>query len=1048
MRCLRFFFLPLLILCITTVALAQSTNATVSGLVLDPSGKVIPNADIEILNEGTGVHYSGKTNDSGIYTVSILPPGEYRVQVSRIGFKAIIKPGIILNVQSAVALNFTLPIGAASETVTVDSGTSLINTTDASVSAVVDRAFVENIPLNGRSFQDLISMTPGVVTASPQSLSQLAGYRGDFSVNGQRTESNYYTVDGVSSNTSAGYATGNAQSATGGTISAGTALGTTQSLMSVDAMQEFRVSSSTYSSEFGRAPGGQFSLATRSGTNDFHGTAYDYLRNNIFDANDWFNKYYGRPQTALRQNDFGGTFGGPMRIPELFDLRNKSFFFASYEGLRLTQPQAATIQYVPSLSLRQTAPASLQPILNSFPNPTGAELQTSAGTASGLSPFVLSYSLPSKIDSTSVRLDHTLSPKLALFFRAGYTPSSASTRTLSALGVNSANIQSYTLGATSSLAHNLTNEFRLGYSRSNSSAIYSIDPFGGALPVNLASQMGLGGYDASFPEISVFVSGIGTSTLFTKNAENLGRQWNATDSVSFTRDKHQIKIGIDYRRIISPLQPSSPFVYAYYSGRQSVLNNATSSGSIQTTLSATPIFNQYSAYAQDEWRTTSRLSLSLGIRWDMNPPPHEENGNDAYTLSGSLANPSSLALAPRGTPLWQTAHYNFAPRLGLAWTAITSPGWETVIRTGGGIFFDTNNEIATQGFNNIGFRAASTLTGTALPVTPAQVALPVTATLPCATCTVNAFPDHLQLPYTLEWNVSLEQAIAKDQNLTISYLGSNGRRLPQQQLFSLAALNPHFGLVYYYPGQVTSNYQALQTKFQRSVGHGLSALVSYTWSHSLDFGSNDSALPYTRGNSDFDVRHNLQLGATWTLPNPTSMSFAMPLLRNWGVDFRMMLRTGFPVTLGGSTVLNAATGSYYTTNVDIIPGRPFYLYGSQYPGGRAINGGPNAASPAFVAPTGKDTGDAPRNFIRGFGENQLNLALRREFPIVEALKLQFRAETFNLLNHPNFGLVDPTLTDATFGQATSMLNQSLGTVSSLYQQGGSRSFQFALKLTF
>jgi hypothetical protein len=187
---------------------------------------------------------------------------------------------------------------------------------------------------------------------------------------------------------------------------------------------------------------------------------------------------------------------------------------------------------------------------------------------------------------------------------------------------------------------------------------------------------------------------------------------------------------------------------------------------------------------------------------------------------------------------------------------------------------------------------------------------------------------------------------------------------------------------------------------------------------------------------------------TWTLPSPASTRLAMKAFRDWGVDFRVMARGGFPITLGGSTRVNPATGSYYTTNVNIISGRPFYLYGSQYPGGRALNGGPNVTSPAFVAPTGTDTGNAPRNLVRGFGENQLNLALRREFPVFEALKLQFRAETFNLLNHPNFGYVDPTLTSATFGTATSMLNQSLGTVSSLYQQGGSRSFQFAMKLTF
>ncbi len=230
--------LLLLILCVPAFIVAQSTDATISGLVVDPSGRVIPDADIEILNEVTGVHYANKTNGTGIYTVSILPPGQYRVQVSKVGFKTLIKPGIVLNVQSAVALNFTLPLGATSESITVEAGSSLINTTDASVGTVIDRKFVANIPLNGRSFQDLISMTPGVATQSPQSGSALAT-NGDFSVNGQRTESNYYTVDGVTGNIAAGNGYGQPQNGTGGSLGGSTALGTTQSLISVDALQEF-----------------------------------------------------------------------------------------------------------------------------------------------------------------------------------------------------------------------------------------------------------------------------------------------------------------------------------------------------------------------------------------------------------------------------------------------------------------------------------------------------------------------------------------------------------------------------------------------------------------------------------------------------------------------------------------------------------------------------------------------------------------------------------------------------------------------------------------
>ena len=488
MKCLRTFPLLLLILCAPILAKAQSTNATISGVVVDPSGKVITDADIEILNEATGVYYSGKTNGTGIYTITILPPGQYRIQVSKIGFKTLIKPGVILNVQSAVALNFTLPVGATSESVTVDAGASLINTTDASVSTVIDQKFVENIPLNGRSFQDLISMTPGVVTQSPQAQSSI-GLNGDFSVNGQRDESNYYMVDGVAANVSGGTGGGTPEPGNTGSLPSSTALGTTQSLLSVDALQEFRVESSTYSAEYGHTPGAQFSLVTRSGTNIFKGTLFDYLRNNYFDANDWFNDHYGQPISALRQNDFGGTLGGPIWMPRLYDGRDKSFFFGSYEGLRLTQPEPASIQYVPDVYLRQQAPVALQPILNAYPIPNGVDYGNSQ--TPNLAQLTKSYSLPSQIDAVSLRLDHTLTPKLMGFARYGFTPSSTNSRYLSEVQQVRSSSQSITLGVTSQMSRNASGDFRLSYLSAKASQTGALDDFGGATPLNLPTSMGV-----------------------------------------------------------------------------------------------------------------------------------------------------------------------------------------------------------------------------------------------------------------------------------------------------------------------------------------------------------------------------------------------------------------------------------------------------------------------------------------------------------------------------------------------------------------------------
>jgi hypothetical protein len=442
--------LLLLILFNGHVAQSQSTDATISGIVVDPGGNVIPNAVITILNEDTEVRYSASTNEVGLYIAATLPPGQYRVQVYKPGFKTIIKPGIILNVESALSLNFTLPVGAASESITVEAGTSPVNKADASVSTVIDLKFVENIPLNGRSFQDLISMTPGVTTATPQSGGGTGsiGASGDFSINGQRTESNGYIVDGVSANVSPGNGYGVSGPGASGSVAASTALGTTQSLVSVDDLQEFRVLSSTFSAEYGRGPGGQITFLTRSGTDRLHASAYDYLRNGFVDANDWFNDHYGAQQPALRQNDFGGNAGGRIIIPGLPNGQPNSFFFVSYEGLRLTQPKAASIELVPDLYLRRQAPAAIQPALNAFPLPSLGGLDYGSASNPNLAQFFKSYSVPGSIDSTSLKIDHTFGSKFSIFFRAAYTPSSNETRSLSSLSSTRFSTQTYTLGAT------------------------------------------------------------------------------------------------------------------------------------------------------------------------------------------------------------------------------------------------------------------------------------------------------------------------------------------------------------------------------------------------------------------------------------------------------------------------------------------------------------------------------------------------------------------------------------------------------------------------
>jgi hypothetical protein len=1031
-----------LLCCLPALAFADASSASLSITVCDISGAVIPEGTAVLRNSDTNQQQISVSNRSGTANFPFLKPGHYALTISKDGFSDVTVSSILLNLGDNKHLQLVLKVGSTNQNVTVDGSGITINTTDGSVSTVINRQFVANIPLNGRSFQDLISLTPGVVTQSPQTTSTSPGNRGDFSINGQRTESNYYTVDGVSGNVSAGSSAGNGYAASGA-MAATSALGTTQSLLSVDALQEFRVETSSYSAEYGGSPGGQLSFVTRSGTNTLHGSAFDYLRNGSLDANNWFNDELGQPKSEIHQNDFGGTLGGPVWIPKLYQGRNKTFFFVSYEGLRMTEPVAASIQYVPDLFMRQQAPAVLKPILNAYPLPSPNGVDYGTAKAPSLAQFFQGYSVPGQIDSTSVRLDHTFSLALSGFFRFADTPSSTQSRSLSAITTGQMNVQTYTAGLTYVLSPSITNQFRLGYSRSLSVSTSGVDAFGGGVPIDLGRAMGntsgTTGQDLN-PEIYLSIPGAGTSVLNVAAGQDRQHQWNLTDISEMLRGKQHLKFGVDFRTITTyqALHPTT--ILGEYTTATGVLSNVALLTEVLRYAPTQPVFNQVALFAQDDWRVNTRLSVSAGLRWEFAPPPHNTLSPQPYTVTGSLANPNSLALAPNGTPMWHNSWYNFAPRLGLAYQFHNSENWMTVVRMGGGVFFDTNNVIADSGvFSGLGTFARGSYASSSLPLTAAQQNIGFSVTTPYSQFTI--YPAHFQLPYSLEWNASIEQGLGKGNSATISYVGSAGRRLTIDQELNLSKINPSFTSVFY-PLGVTSDYDALQAKFQRSIGNGLNAIVSYSWSHSIDFGSNFSALSATRGNSDFDLRNNFQAGVTWQLPKVRSSALMSSALNGWRVDGRVLARTSYPIALQGNFLTDPATGSEYYSSLNLVPNQPIYLHGKQYPGGRALN------PAAFTYPTGTDQGNTPRNFVRGFGASQVNFAAAREFRISEQTHLQFRWEAFNLFNHPNFGYIDPTRGDATFGQALQTLNQSLATVASQYQQGGPRSMQFMLRLSF
>jgi Carboxypeptidase regulatory-like domain/TonB dependent receptor len=1061
-RCL----LLLLVLSAANSAFAQFETATVSGQVLDPSGLRITGALIKLVDIDRDTTTGTRTNPSGLYTFPSVRPGRYRMEVTVAGFKVVNITGLTVNVQDHLEQNFKLSVGSVSESVTVEGGAPMVDTESAAVSTVVDRQFAENLPLNGRSFQTLIQLTPGVVLTP-------GGTAGQFSVNGQRGVSNYWMVDGVSANIGiAPYATAGSGLGLSGSLGSFDVFGGTSSLVSVDALQEFRIQTSTYAPEFGRTPGGQISIVTRSGTNQFHGTAFDYFRNDILDANDWFADAASQPKPKERQNDFGGAFSGPI-------LKDKTFFFFSYEGLRLRLPQVGKTT-VPTLTARQNAIPAVQPYLNAFPLPNGP----SSGVDQAQ--FNSSFSNPATLNAYSIRIDHKLSERFTLFGRFNYAPASYLVRGLGAalsdVGPIDSTTKTTTIGATWLVSPTITNDFRFNYSTVWGKTSEYLDAFGGAVPPTLATLQASNflpsPYTLNTGQIAFASFDLANGNLVAGAAQvNSQQQFNWVDGVSAQRGSHSLKFGIDFRRLSPGFGPQLYEQGEFFLDTPSAEAGNALVSAVSSSIGARLLFHNLSLYAQDTWRVKPRLSLTYGVRWDVDFAPSTANGPSLLAVTGfNLQDLSQLGIAPAGTPPFKTTYGNVAPRFGLAYETSQSQDWGMVVRGGFGVFYDlatseVGNTINTFqypfGANTQSFGATFPLSATAAappPITAANLAL---------SGELFASDPNLNEPYTLQWNVALEQGLGRDQTATVSYIGSAGRRLLARE--TITAPNANFGFADLASNAGTSDYNALQIQFQRRLADGLQALASYTWSHSIDTGSFGGyengafdSLSGNRGPSDFDIRNAFSAGVTYDVPAPKTNDFGNAVLRGWSLQNVIQARSAPPVDITDPSFSQLfGAKSSVMIRPDIVSGIPLYLSGPQYPGGKALNGTPNQSGPGCFGPfcpppTDSTTGlplrqgNLGRNALRGFGATQWDLAVHRDFPIHESLKLQFRAEMFNVLNHPNFGPPSSTLGSALFGQATQMFGKSLtgnggpggGGFDPLYQIGGPRSIQLALKLIF
>jgi hypothetical protein len=1034
-------------------AFAQTTQ--ISGVVTDPSGATVAKARILVEEKDRGLRRSAATNEAGVYAIPLLPPGNYRVTAGAAGFQTVARESVTLNVDQPARIDFALTIGEASDTVRVSSAAPLVNLDSGAAATTVDSTFVQDLPINGRSFQALLALAPGVV---PTTNNQVGG----FNVNGQRSTANAFTIDGVSANVASPSQASPTFSFGGGNVLATTPSGGTQSVASMEELQEFTVQTTGYGAQFGGQSGAQVALVTKSGTNRFHGSVYEFFRNEKLDANDWFLNRQGSPRQELRENNAGATMGGPVR-------KDRAFFFFSYELDPYRTPNTQRV-IVPNAEYRDSAIPALKPLLDALPLPTttnGALGGLTLGPNSGL--FLNSIPEKGSTDATSLKWDDNWSHRLTTFARYHRTPSRITDSNVSTEADTFTNTQTLTGGATYIISPKAVNETRANYSRNSSGQQNAATgAFGATAPPDSAltrpgSGLTLGASSVTYQ----FADADGAYLMLGRQAKFVMHQFELGDTLTWALGSHRLSFGGDWRRLF-PSFDANPYILSLG------IRDATTGAAVATFgkgEAATLLMHSLGLFAADSWKVTPSLSVDWGLRWELVTPPTSTSGPKPFAAQNfDPENPAAATFAPDGAPLWKTRYRNFAPRLGAAYRLGGRHRFESVLRGAFGVNYDLGLGIigaisSLSPFTRFGPAVVGTY-----PDILSQVNIP-----PVSTATVGRnsgvefFDPNLQQPYTIAWNFGVQQSLGSNQSLAVDYIGSAGRRL--LRIVTSQAGNAQGGIVLAQTNQGFSNYNALQAQLRRRLARGLQAMVNYTWSHSIDNSSSEVALgngtilpgivlppASQRSDSSFDVRQAFSGAASYDLPAPFRQRALRRALENWSLDPLIRAYSAKPVNVQYIAVLSAG-GSVesFSLHPNRVAGEALWLRDPSQPRGLRLN------PAAFAVPPGGAPveGNVGRNAIRGFPSSQVDVGLHRTFRIAERWRLKTGVEAFNLFNHPNFQDPNPLLASGlighytpvvSFGTSQMMLgrvgNAGSGGSSSIYAYGTQRNVQLAVRFSF